>query len=150
MSRQLHHYHISWCSLWDLNPHAFATVFETALSAYSSKGAYCPAERGLGGSSMSNIVECKCLGVSSLWSCSGHQKGALLRMNLDFGASGEIGYSHFLSRPTGTGSTRPVSISTTLAYCVSLHAVTLLLCVLLEHHNVYTVHYMPCTLGRTA
>lgn len=72
------------------------------------------------------------------------------KCKVDIGASGEIDYSHFLSRPTGTGSTRPVSVSTTLAYCVSLHAVTLILCVLLEHHNVYTVHYMPCTLGRTA
>lgn len=29
----------------------------------------------------------------------------------------------------------------------SLRAVTLILCLLLEHHNVYTVHYIPCRLG---
>ena len=39
-----------WCSLSDLNRYAFAVVFETTLSAYSSKGACCPPQRrALGG-----------------------------------------------------------------------------------------------------
>ena len=48
-----------WCSLSDLNRYAFAVVFETTLSAYSSKRAYARHDDGL--TEVNTMTKPKCV-----------------------------------------------------------------------------------------
>ena len=68
---------------------------------------------------------------------------------LDTGHFCVIGYGYAIAVPltnvTTGANVRPLTHHRHLY--PSLRAVTLILCLLLEHHNVYTVHYIPCRLG---